>query len=107
MALAMTPTTAAAMGSVPSGQGRSRLGRAEQHAPGRRLARDRHHGRDRRLATITVEPTNPGAQAQFVEGFQTRCYVAAAIAFVGAVVAVVTVRKTEHAEAPAVLEARR
>ena len=48
MSAAMAPTTAAAMQSVRAGQGRRRLGRPEQHAPGRRLARDRDHGRDRR-----------------------------------------------------------
>jgi hypothetical protein len=54
---------------------------------------------------ITAEPTDPRAQAQFVEGFQAACYVAAGIAFVGVIVAVVTVRKVVHAEAPAILEA--
>jgi Na+/melibiose symporter-like transporter len=54
---------------------------------------------------ITVGPTDPRAQAQFIEGFQAACYVAAAIAFVGVIVAVLTIRKVVHAEAPAFLEA--
>ena len=49
MALAMTPTTAAAMGSVPVDKAGVGLGRAEHLAPGRRRARHRDHGRDRRL----------------------------------------------------------
>ena len=57
MALAMTPTTAAAMSSVPRRQGGRRLGGAEQHAPGRRLARDRGHGRDRRRVSATRSRT--------------------------------------------------
>ena len=48
MSAAMAPVTAAAMSSVRAGQGGRRLGRPEQRAPGRRLARDRDHGRDRR-----------------------------------------------------------
>ena len=47
MAVTMAPTTAAAMGSVPVAQGRRRLRGDQQHAPGRRLARDRDHGRAR------------------------------------------------------------
>ena len=104
MGLAMTPTTAAAMGSVPmdkAGVGSAVLNSMRQVGGSLGIAI---------LGAIvasyiTLEPTNPRAQAQFIEGFQAACYVAAAIAFVGVIVAVVTVRKTEHAEAPAMLEA--
>ena len=47
MAVTMAPTTAAAMGSVPVDAGRRRLRGDQQHAPGRRIARDRDHGRAR------------------------------------------------------------
>jgi EmrB/QacA subfamily drug resistance transporter len=104
MGLAMTPTTAAAMGSVPvdkAGVGSAVLNSMRQVGGSLGIAI---------LGAIvasyiTAEPTDPRAQAQFIEGFQAACYVAAAIAFVGVIVAVVTVRKTEHAEAPAILEA--
>ena len=43
-------------------QGRRRLGGAEQHTPGRRLARDRDHGRDRR-ATVTSADRPAGARS--------------------------------------------
>jgi Na+/melibiose symporter-like transporter len=104
MGLAMTPTTAAAMGSEPmdkAGVGSAVLNSMRQVGGSLGIAI---------LGAIvasyiTFEPTNPRAQAQFIEGFQAACFVAAAIAFVGVIVAVVTVRKTEHAEAPAILEA--
>ena len=98
MSLAMTPTTAAAMGSVPGGQGRRRLGRAEQHAPGRRLARDRPDGRDRRGVRERACRRIPPYSDQFVEGYHNALHVAAAIAIVGAIVAVATVRKVRHPE---------
>ena len=41
-------------------QGRRRVGGAEQHAPGRRLARDRDHGRDRRCVR-DARRANPAA----------------------------------------------
>ena len=47
MAVTMAPTTAAAMGSVPVDEGRCGLRGDQQHASGRRLARDRDHGRAR------------------------------------------------------------
>ena len=104
MGLAMTPTTAAAMGSVPmdkAGVGSAVLNSMRQVGGSLGIAI-----LGAIIASyITLEPTNPRAQAQFIEGFQAACYVAAAIAFVGVIVAVVTVRKTEHAEAPAILEA--
>ena len=97
MGLAMTPTTAAAMGSVPvdkAGVGSAVLNSMRQVGGSLGIAI---------LGAIvasyiTAEPTDPSAQAQFIEGFQAACYVAAAIAFVGVIVAVVTIRKVEHVD---------
>ena len=99
MGLAMTPTTAAAMGSVPvdkAGVGSAVLNSMRQVGGSLGIAI---------LGAIvasyiTAEPTDPSAQAQFIEGFQAACYVAAAIAFVGVIVAVATIRKVEHADEP-------
>lgn len=103
MGLAMTPTTAAAMGSVPmdkAGVGSAVLNSMRQVGGSLGIAI---------LGAIvasyiTVAPTDPRAQAQFLDGFHAALYVAAVIAFVGVIVAVVTVRKVSHAEAPAVPE---
>ena len=99
MGLAMTPTTAAAMGSVPvdkAGVGSAVLNSMRQVGGSLGIAI-----LGAIIASyITAEPADPRAQAQFIEGFQAACYVAAAIAFVGVIVAVVTVRKVEHADEP-------
>ncbi|MBA2568540.1 MAG: DHA2 family efflux MFS transporter permease subunit [Actinobacteria bacterium] len=104
MGLAMTPTTAAAMGSVPvdkAGVGSAVLNSMRQVGGSLGIAI-----LGAIIASyITVEPPDPRAQAQFLGGFHTALYVAAAIALVGALVAVLTVRKTVHADAPAILEA--
>jgi hypothetical protein len=47
---------------------------------------------------IDVVPRNPAYADQFVDGYHLGLYVAAAIAFSGAVVAVATVRKVRHVE---------
>ena len=77
MALTMTPTTAAAMSSVPvdkAGVGSAVL---NSHAPGRRLARDRGHGRDRRLGVrVGAGAATPGARS--CTASTTRSRVAAA-----------------------------
>jgi EmrB/QacA subfamily drug resistance transporter len=99
MGLAMTPTTAAAMGSVPvdkAGVGSAVLNSMRQVGGSLGIAI---------LGAIvasyiTAEPTDPLARAQFIEGFQAACYVAAAIAFVGVIVAIATVRKVAHADEP-------
>ena len=99
MSLAMTPTTAAAMGPVPvdkAGVGSAVL---EQHAPGRRVARHRRHGRNRR-GVDHCRARRPTGPRQFIEGYQNAPHVAAAIAIVGAAVAVLTVRKVHHPEVP-------
>ena len=54
---------------------------------------------------ISVQPSDPRAQSQFLDGFHAALWVAAAIAFTGAIVAVATVRKVEHPELHAVPEA--
>jgi EmrB/QacA subfamily drug resistance transporter len=99
MGLAMTPTTAAAMGSVPvdkAGVGSAVLNSMRQVGGSLGIAI-----LGAIIASyITAGPTDPRAQAQFIEGFQAACYVAAAIAFVGVIVAVVTIRKVEHADEP-------
>ena len=77
MAMTMTPVTAAAMSAVARRQGRRRLGGAELLAPGRRLARDRDHGRDRR-----VEPSS------YLTGFHDALEVGALLCLAGAIVAV-------------------
>jgi len=52
-------------------------------------------------ASVSVAPTSPAYAAQFVEGYHNALHVAAAIAIVGAIVAVATVRKVHHPEAEA------
>jgi hypothetical protein len=55
-------------------------------------------------ASITVKPPNPDYPAQFVDGYHNALHVAAAIAILGAVVAVATVRKVRHPEAEPAFE---
>jgi Na+/melibiose symporter-like transporter len=55
-------------------------------------------------SSVSVTPRDPQYPAQFVEGYQNALHVAAAIAIVGAVVAVATVRKYRHPEAQPALE---
>jgi EmrB/QacA subfamily drug resistance transporter len=105
MALAMTPTTAAAMGAVPvdkAGVGSAVLNSMRQVGGSLGIA---VMGA---IVTSHVEPVStPTAEtaAQFVSGFQDALLVAAAIAFVAAIVAVTTVRKHRHADAAEVAEA--
>jgi EmrB/QacA subfamily drug resistance transporter len=103
MSFAMTPTTAAAMGSVPVDQ--AGVGSAVLNSM-------RQVGGTLGIAlmgaivasAINVPPTDPRAAGQFVHGYQNALHVAAAIAFAGAVVAVLTVRKYRHPEAQPALE---
>jgi EmrB/QacA subfamily drug resistance transporter len=105
MALAMTPTTAAAMGAVPvdkAGVGSAVLNSMRQVGGSLGIA---VMGA---IVTSHVEPVSaPTAEtaAQFASGFQDALLVAAAIAFVAAIVAVTTVRKHRHADAAEVAEA--
>jgi EmrB/QacA subfamily drug resistance transporter len=97
MALAMTPTTAAAMGSVPvdkAGVGSAVLNSMRQVGGSLGIAI-----MGAIVASyVDVAPTNPRAPAQFVDGLQHALEVAAAIAFAAAILAVLTVRKQRHAE---------
>jgi EmrB/QacA subfamily drug resistance transporter len=105
MSLAMTPTTAAAMGSVPvdkAGVGSAVLNSMRQVGGSLGIALMGAIV----AASISVKPTNPAYPDQFVEGYHNALHVAAAIAILGAVVAVATVRKVAHPEpeAPPALE---
>jgi EmrB/QacA subfamily drug resistance transporter len=103
MSLAMTPTTAAAMGSVPvdkAGVGSAVLNTARQVGGSLGIALMGAIV----AASVSVPPTSPAFADQFVEGYQNALHVAAGIALVGAVVAVATVRKYRHPEAQPALE---
>jgi EmrB/QacA subfamily drug resistance transporter len=97
MAIVMTPTTAAAMGSVPIDK--AGLGSAV-------LNSGRQVGGALGIAVIgaiiasyaTGVPGTPQAAAGFVAGYQHALQVAALIALAGAVIAVATVRKYRHLE---------
>jgi EmrB/QacA subfamily drug resistance transporter len=95
MAAAMTPTTAAAMGSVPvdkAGVGSAVLNSMRQVGGSLGIA-----VMGAILGSyVSVGPTNPEFPAQFVDGFQAALHVAAGIAFVAALVAVATVRRQVH-----------
>jgi EmrB/QacA subfamily drug resistance transporter len=95
MAMAMTPTTAAAMGSVPvdqAGVGSGVLNSMRQVGGSLGVAiMGAILG-----SYVSVEPGNPAYPGQFVDGFQAALYVAAGIAFVAALVALVTVRQHVH-----------
>jgi EmrB/QacA subfamily drug resistance transporter len=103
MSLAMTPTTAAAMGSVPvdkAGVGSAVLNSMRQVGGSLGIAVMGAIV----TASIHVPETDPRVAVQFIDGYQNALHVAAAIALVGAVVAVLTVRKYRHPEAQPVLE---
>ncbi|MGH2920709.1 MAG: MFS transporter [Gaiellaceae bacterium] len=104
MGFAMTPTTAASMGSVPldkAGVGSAVLNSMRQVGGSLGIA-----VLGAIIASyISVETPDPRAQEQFVEGFHAALYVAAAIAFAGAVVAVAAVRKVTQPEPQALPEA--
>jgi H+/gluconate symporter-like permease len=99
MGLVMTPTTSAAMGSVPvdkAGVGSAVLNSMRQvggslgiAVMGAIVASEVH-----------APPGTPQAAAGFISGFQHALMVASFIALVGAVLAVATVRKYRHAESP-------
>jgi EmrB/QacA subfamily drug resistance transporter len=100
MSLAMTPTTAAAMGSVPvdkAGVGSAVLNSMRQVGGSLGIALMGAIV----ASSVSVLPGNPEYPAQFVEGYHNALHVAAAIAILGAVVAVATVRKVHHPEAEA------
>jgi EmrB/QacA subfamily drug resistance transporter len=97
MSLAMTPTTAAAMGSVPvdkAGVGSAVLNSMRQVGGSLGIALMGAIV----ASSVSVLPGNPAYPDQFVQGYHNALHVAAAIAIVGAVVAVATVRKVHHPE---------
>jgi EmrB/QacA subfamily drug resistance transporter len=97
MSLAMTPTTAAAMGSVPvdkAGVGSAVLNSMRQVGGSLGIALMGAIV----ASSISVLPGNPEYPAQFVDGYHNALHVAAAVALLGAVVAVATVRNVRHAE---------
>src|ERR671930_1401114 len=93
MALVMTPTTAAAMGSVPvakAGVGSAVINSMRQVGGSLGIA-----VMGAVVATqIHVGTGNP--RDQFVTGYHHALYVGGAISLVGAVLAVVTVRQVRH-----------
>jgi len=100
MALTMTPTTAAAMGSVAvdkAGIGSAVLNSMRQVGGSLGIA---VMGA---IVAASLHTTQPGPQLaiEFVDGFQNALRVAAAIALAGSVVAVLTVRKYRHGAEPA------
>ena len=100
MALVMTPTTAAAMGSVPvdkAGVGSAVLNSGRQVGGALGIA---VMGAIIAQA-ITAPPGTPESVTQFVTGYQHALTVAALIALAGAVLSVVTVRKYRHEAEPA------
>ena len=103
MSLAMTPTTAAAMGSVPvdkAGVGSAVLNSMRQVGGSLGIAVMGAIV----AGSIHVSERDPRVAAQFVDGYRNALHVAAAIALVGAVVAVTTVRRYRHPEAQPALE---
>jgi EmrB/QacA subfamily drug resistance transporter len=97
MAIVMTPTTAAAMGSVAvdkAGVGSAVLNSMRQVGGALGIAV---------MGAIVAEsvhaaPRTPEYAAQFVTGYQHALTVAALIALAGAVLSIATVRKYRHAE---------
>ena len=85
MAITMTPMTAAALSSVPVDKAGSRLRDAQHVPPGRRLARDRGHGRHPGPSGSNSALAGGASQVDaFVNGLHQSLYTAALIAFVGA-----------------------
>jgi EmrB/QacA subfamily drug resistance transporter len=103
MSLAMTPTTAAAMGSVPvdkAGVGSAVLNSMRQVGGSLGIALMGAIV----ASAIHVSERDPRIASQFVDGYRNALHVAAGIALAGAVVAVATVRKYRHPEAQPALE---
>jgi EmrB/QacA subfamily drug resistance transporter len=97
MALVMTPTTSAAMGSVPvdkAGVGSAVLNSMRQVGGALGIAVMGAIV----AASVHAVPGTPESAAQFVTGYQHALTVAALIALAGAVLSVATVRKYRHAE---------
>jgi EmrB/QacA subfamily drug resistance transporter len=103
MALTMTPTTAAAMGSVPvdkAGVGSAVLNCSRQVGGSLGIAVMGAIV----AGQIHVARRSPEFVDQFVSGYHRALYVAAAIALAGALIAVATVRKLVHHDVPVAVE---
>jgi EmrB/QacA subfamily drug resistance transporter len=104
MAITMAPTTAAAMGSVPvdkAGVGSAVINSMRQVGGSLGIAV---------MGTLVATRVNvglgsPGYAVEFVDGYHRALQVGAAILLAGAVVSVLTVRRTHRAEPQAVVEA--
>jgi EmrB/QacA subfamily drug resistance transporter len=104
LSLAMTPTTAAVMASVPvdkAGVGSGVLNSFRQVGGSLGIAVIGAIV----TARIAVPPGSPDYAGQFVNGMRTGFHVSAAMAFAGALVAVAAVRRTPYAATGAVPEA--
>ena len=104
MALTMTPTTAAAMGSVAvdkAGVGSAVLNSMRQVGGSLGIALMGAIV----VSYVSVPAKSPQALPQFVDGLQHALLVAAAIAFISAIVAVTLVRQVRHAPETALAEA--
>jgi MFS family permease len=100
MALVMTPTTAAAMGSVAvdkAGVGSAVLNSGRQVGGALGIAVMGAIVAE----AVTAQPGTPESVSQFVTGYQHALTVAALIALAGAALSVATVRKYRHHEEPA------
>jgi EmrB/QacA subfamily drug resistance transporter len=98
MAFTMTPTTAAAMSSVPvdkAGVGSAVLNSMRQVGGSLGIAVMGAVV----ASSVTAPRLSPAYADQFVTGFHNALYVASGIALAGALVAVLMVRKVRHAEA--------
>src|SRR5205814_10338675 len=104
MAMAMTPTTSAAMGSVPvekAGVGSGVLNSMRQVGGALGVAiMGAILG-----SYVSVPQKSPLYAGQFVNGFQAALHVAAGIAFVSALIAVATVRRVRQPEGQPAFEA--
>jgi EmrB/QacA subfamily drug resistance transporter len=97
MGITMAPTTTAAMSSVPvdkAGVGSAVINSARQVGGSLGIA----IMGTVIAAQVSVSALDPRYPAQFVDGWHRALYVGAAILAAGAVVAVVTIRKTREAE---------
>jgi EmrB/QacA subfamily drug resistance transporter len=104
MAIAMAPTTAAAMSSVPvdkAGVGSAVINSMRQVGGSLGVAI-----MGALVATaVTVTPFSPRYPEQFVVGYHRALYVGAAMLLAGALVAVATVRQVRHGEREPAVEA--
>ena len=99
MAITMAPTTAAAMGSVPvakAGVGSAVINSMRQVGGSLGIAIMGALV----ATTVSVKPFDPRYATQYVPGYHRALHVGAGILLAGAVVAVATIRKVQHAEEP-------